>query len=154
LIAGSSFIAFIYYLSINKILRISKEDYQAGDDATLHRTDSSSRDREALVGDASFEAPKRPRTATQIAAFEKARAKRDENLAKKVGKNPAREPKPESTPPPAPEPVATPALASRRKPRSDTGKRQGRVVRYEEDNEDEREPEVNPAPLLLYFVIV
>ena len=62
---------------------MSKEDYQAGEDAPLHRTDSSDGDREALVGDDGFEDPKRPRTTGQIAAFEKARAKRAENLAKK-----------------------------------------------------------------------
>ena len=61
---------------------MSKEDDQAGDDVPLHRTDSYVGDREALVGDAGFEAPKIPRTTTQIAAFEKARTKRDENLAK------------------------------------------------------------------------
>jgi len=53
---------------------MSKEDDQAGDDAPLHRTDNSVGDREAVVGYAGFEAPKRLRTATQIAAFEKARA--------------------------------------------------------------------------------
>ena len=86
---------------------MSKEDYQAGDDAPLHRTDSYIGYRKALVGDDGFEAPKRPRTAAQIAAFEKARAKRAENLAKKVEKKPAPELELEPTPPPAPEPVAT-----------------------------------------------
>ena len=62
---------------------MSKEDYQAGDDAPLHRTESSDGDREAPVGDAGFEAPKNPRKPAQIAAFEKVRAKRAENLAKK-----------------------------------------------------------------------
>ncbi len=61
---------------------MSKEDDQAKDDAPLHRTDSSARDREAHVRGAGFEAPKRPRTAAQIAAFEKARDKRAKNLAK------------------------------------------------------------------------
>jgi len=133
---------------------MNKEDCQAGDNAPLYRTDSSAWDREAPLGDDSFEAPKRPRTAAQIAAFEKARAKRVENLAKKVGKKPAPEPKPEPTPSPAPEPVATPPLAPRRKPRSDAGKRWGRLVRYEEDNEEEGEPEVSSAPPPPYFVIV
>lgn len=127
---------------------MSKEDDQAGDDAPLHRTDSSAGDREAPVGDAGFEAPKRPRTAAQIAAFEKARATRAANLAKKVEKKPAPEPEPE------PEPVAAPPPAPRRKPRSDAGKRRGRLVRYEEDPEEEGEPEVSSAPPPPYFVIV
>ena len=127
---------------------MSKEDDQAGDDAPLHRTDSSDGDREALVGDAGFEAPKRPRTAARIAAFEKARATRAANLAKKVEKKPAPEPEPE------PEPVAAPPPAPRRKPRSDAGKRRGRLVRYEEDPEEEGEPEVSSAPPPPYFVIV
>ena len=99
------------------------------------------------MGDAGFEAPKRPRTSAQIAAFEKARAKRAENMAKKVEKNPAPEPERE------PEPVATPAPAPRRKPRSDAGKRRGLLVRYE-DPEEEGEPEVSSAPPPPYFVIV
>ena len=127
---------------------MSKEDDQAGDDVPLHRTDSSVGDREASVGDAGFEAPKRPRTAAQIAAFEKARATRAANMAKKVDKKPALEPEPE------PKPVATHALAPRRKPRSDAGKRQGRLVRYEKDPEEEGEPEVSSAPPPPYFVIV
>ena len=127
---------------------MSKEDDQAGDDAPLHRTDSSAGDREAPVGDAGFEAPKRPRTAAQIAAFEKARATRAANLAKKVEKKPAPEPEPE------PEPVAAPPPAPRRKPRSDAGKRRGRLVRYEEDHGEEGEPEVSSAPPPPYFVIV
>ena len=133
---------------------MSKEDDQAGDDASLHRTDSSARDREAHVEDAGFEALKRPRTAAQIASFEKARAKRAENLAKKVEEKPAPEPEPEPTPPRASEPVATPAPDPCRKPRSYVGKRRGRLVRYEEDPEEEGEPEVSSAPPLPYFVIV
>ncbi len=89
---------------------MNKEDDQAGNNAPLHRTDSSARNREALVGDDGFEAPKRPRAAAQIAAFEKARATRAAIMAKKFEKKPAHEPEP--TPlPPAPEPVATPAPA-------------------------------------------
>ena len=146
---------FHFILSINEILQISKEDDQAGNDAPLPRTgDSSVGDREAPVGDAGFKAPKRPRTAAQIATFEKARAKRAENLAKKVGKKPAPEPEPEPTPPHAPEPVATPAPAPRPKPRSDAGKRRDRLVRYEEENEEEGEPEVSSAPPPPFFVIV
>ena len=134
---------------------MSKEDDQAGDDAPLHRTDSSAGDREAPVGDADFEAPKRPRTAAQIAAFEKARAKRAENLAKKVSKAPAPTPEPEPEPeaPPAPEPVVPPTPARRRKPRSDAGKRRGRLVRYDEED-DEGEQEVSSLPPPPYFVIV
>ena len=134
---------------------MSKEDDQAGDDAPLHRTDSSAGDREAPVGDAGFEAPKRPRTAAQIAAFEKARATRAANLAKKTKKaapEPEPEPEPEPTPPPAPEPAAK--AAPRRKPRSDAGKRRGRLVRYEDLEEEEGEPEVSSAPPPQYFVIV
>ena len=136
---------------------MSKEDDQAGDDAPLHRTDSSAGDREAPMGDAGFEAPKRPRTAAQIAAFEKARATRAANLAKKTKKaapesEPEPEPEPEPAPPPATEPAAKVALAPRRKPRSDAGKRRGRLIRYEE--EEEGEPEVSSAPPPPYFVIV
>ncbi len=108
-----------------------KEDDQTGDDAPLHRTHSYVGDREALVGDACFEALKRPRKAAQTVSFEKARAKRANKLAKKVGKEPALEPEQVSTPPLAPEPVATPDLAPRRKPRSDAGKRRGRLARYD-----------------------
>lgn len=136
---------------------MSKEDDQAGDDAPLHRTDSSAGDREAPVGDAGFEAPKRPRTAAQIAAFEKARATRAANLAKKTKKaapEPEPEPEPEPAPPPATEPAAKAALAPRRKPRSDAGKRRGRLVRYEDLEEEEGEPEVSSAPPPPYFVIV
>ena len=125
-----------------------EEDDQAGNDAPLHRTDSSAWDRETPAGEADFEAPKRPRTAAEIAVFEKARAKRAENLAKKVGKKPAPGPEPE---PPAPEPVATPTPEPKRKPRSDAGKRRGRLVRYEDDG---GEPEVSSAPPPPYFVIV
>ena len=134
---------------------MSKEDDQAGDDAPLHRTDSSAGDREAPVGDAGFEAPKRPRTAAQIAAFEKARATRAANLAKKTKKaapEPEPEPEPEPAPPSATEPAAKTAPAPRRKPRSDAGKRRGRLIRYEE--EEEGEPEVSSAPPPPYFVIV
>jgi hypothetical protein len=46
-------------------------------------------DWEALVGDVGFEAPKRPMTPAQIVAFEKAWAKRAENVAKKGGSKPA-----------------------------------------------------------------
>ncbi len=134
---------------------MSKEDDQAGDDAPLHRTDSSAGDREAPVGDAGFEAPKRPRTAAQIAAFEKARATRAANLAKKTKKaapEPEPEPEPEPAPSPATEPADKTAPAPRRKPRSDAGKRRGRLIRYEE--EEEGEPEVSSAPPAPYFVIV
>ena len=78
-----------------------EEDDQAEDDAPLHRTDSSAGYREASVGD-SFEASKRLRTAAQIVAFEKARAKRAEKLEKKTRSKPAPEPRPE---PPAPETI-------------------------------------------------
>jgi len=125
-----------------------EEDDQAGDDAPLHRTDSSAGDREPSVGDG-FEAPKRPRTAAQIASFEKARVKRAKKLAKKSRSKPAPEPEPE---PPAPEPIITPTkIAACRKPMSDAGKRQGRLVRYKDD---EGEPEVSSAPPPPYFVIV
>ena len=134
---------------------MSKEDDKAGDDAPLHRTDISIGNREAPAGDAGFEAPKRPRTAAQIAAFEKARATRAANLAKKTKKaapEPEPEPEPEPTPPPAPEPAAK--AAPRRIPRSDAGKRRGRLVRYEDFEEEEGEPDVSSAPPPPYFCIV
>ena len=139
---------------------MSKED-----DTPLHRADSSAGIGEAYLGggegggsppgDAGFEAPKRPRTAAQIAAFERARATRAANLAKKTKKaapEPELEPEQEPTPPPSSELTAKAALAPRRKPRSDAGKRRGRLVRYEE--EEEGEPEVSSAPPPPYFVIV
>ncbi len=112
---------------------MTKDDDQAGDGVPLHRSDCCLiRDREAPVGDASFEAPKRPRTTVQIVTFEKARAKCAEILAKKGANKPAPELEPERTPPPGPEPAPTPALAPRRKPRSDAWKRRGRLVMYDE----------------------
>ena len=103
----------------------------------------------------SLEAPRRTRSKTQVAAFEKARATRAANLAKKTKKaapEPEPDPEPEPTPPPAPEPAAK--AAPRRKPRSDAGKRRGRLVRYEDLEEEEGEPEVSSAPPPPYFVIV
>ncbi len=94
---------------------------------------------QAPAGDG-FEAPKRPRTVAQIAAFEKARAAR-------AAKQAARKTEPErSVSPPLPsrreEPppplIQTRAVAPR-KPRSDAGKKRGRLVRYEE--EPVQEPE-------------
>ncbi len=105
------FHSFIYYLSINKILRMSKEDDQAGNDAPLYRADSSVGDRETPVGDAGFEAPKRSRTAAQVAAFKKARAARAANLAKKT-KKVAPEPEPEPEPEFEPTPPPTAAKAA------------------------------------------
>ena len=103
-----------------------------------------------------FEAPKRPRTVAQIAAFEKARAAR----AAKQAARKTKEPEERSVSPPLPsrreepEPVkiatATPTPV-RRKPRSDAGKRRGRLVRYEEESEEQA---ADPPELPPYFTIV
>jgi hypothetical protein len=89
----------------------------------------------------SLEAPRRARSETQVAAFEKARAKRAANLAM-GGKTPPTPPSPSKPcpPPPAPEPAPppapvappqAPAAASALKPRkvrADKGKKRGYII--------------------------
>ena len=109
---------------------------------------SSPRNGSVCVGDdtndtcSSLEAPRpaRPRSEAQIAAFEKARAKRAENLAASAPAAPATAPPaptadplpPTTTPPvPATSPPA-PAATPKRKTRSDKGGKRGYLVKREE----------------------
>ena len=112
-----------------------KVEDELADTATSH-PDSGTGDCEAP--DESLEAPKRPRSAAQIAAFERARAKRDENRKAKAK---APEPEPEKVKPKAkakaqgkakePEPEPETPKAPSRKHRSDKGKKRGYLVRGE-----------------------
>jgi hypothetical protein len=112
------------------------------------------------LGDVGCKSLERPRTIAQTDSFERAKAKRAENLAKKTKKF-APKPEPGPAPPPAPKPMTTDALAPRRKPRSDAGKRLGRMVRYDEystegviDGESPpSEPEVSSAPPPFFSVV-
>ncbi len=56
------------------------KDVKQNSDAVDSNSDSVVGDGAVSMGNDSLEAPKRPRSAAQIAAFEKARAKRAENL--------------------------------------------------------------------------
>ena len=58
------------------------KDVEKNSDAVDYNSYSVVGDGEDSVGNDSLEAPKRPRSASQIAAFEKAKAKRAENLSK------------------------------------------------------------------------
>ena len=102
-------------------------------DSLVADPDCSSGGCEPPMGD-SLEAPKRPRSAAQLAAFERARAKRAENLKKKNEIEPEAE---EKTPEPEPEAPAPPARRPR-KTRSDKGKPRGFLVR----NKQVKEPRV------------
>ena len=101
----------------------------------------------------SLEAPRRARSEAQIAAFEKARAKRAANLAA-TAPAPAAPAPAHAAPPPAPAappaaPAAAPApapapAAKPRKARTDKGKKRGHLVRpgtaaapYDEPEEEE-----------------
>ena len=98
---------------------------------------------EVSVGNDSLEAPKRPRSAAQIAAFEKARAKRAENLSKLAGNDEKSSkkvtPYAPKTPPQSETEVVPPP---KRKPRNDKGKRRGRIVRYKYDENQVQDEEV------------
>jgi hypothetical protein len=58
------------------------KDVEQNSDAIDYNSDSVVGDGAVSVGKDSLEAAKKPRSAAQIAAFEKARAKRAENLSK------------------------------------------------------------------------
>ncbi len=58
------------------------KDVENNSDAVDSNSDSVVGDGTVSVGNDSLEAPKRPLSAAQIAAFERARAKRAENLSK------------------------------------------------------------------------
>ena len=92
--------------------------------------------------DCSLEAPRKPRSEAQIAAFEKARAKRAANRASSAPPAPA-------APPPAP-------AAKTRKPRTDKGKKRGYLTRPEATTEAPEEEWYPPPPRSGYdhFVIV
>jgi hypothetical protein len=128
------------------------KDVEHDGDAADFSSDSVVGGGDVSVGkDSGLEAPKRPRSAAQIAAFEKARAKRAENLSK-LSENVEKATKKITpfAPPTPPEVVVTP----KRKPRADKGKRRGRIVKYEEEeNQVQEEEEVSSTPPP-YFVIV
>ena len=91
--------------------------------------------------DCSLEAPRRPRSEAQIAAFEKARAKRAANRAAGgvTPLKPPTSPSPEpAAPPPAPAAPAAPP-APKRKTRTDKGKKRGYIVK--EHMEEDYPPE-------------
>ncbi len=100
----------------------------------------------------SLEAPRKPRSEAQIAAFEKARAKRAANRASSAPPAPAAPPPAPASPPPAP---AAPA-AKTRKPRTDKGKKRGYLTRPEATTEAPEEEWYPPPPRSGYdhFVIV
>ena len=58
------------------------KDVEQNSDAIDSNSDSVVGDRAVSVGNDSLEAPKRPRSAARIAAFEKARANQAEKLSK------------------------------------------------------------------------
>ena len=115
-------------------------------DATCSIADSDLRSGKVHMGNDSLEASKRPRSAAQIAAFEKARAKRAENVAKLAKKT---QKDPDTTSEVEPEPIAQ-EVSVKRKPRKYKGKSRGRLVRTQEVVEENVEFSA-PAP---YFVIV
>jgi hypothetical protein len=109
------------------------------------------RRRSAPVGggsdsDTEIEAPKKPRSAAQIAAFEKARERLAQSKAERAAASKPATPATPATPQPATpeqeqvqeqEEPAPPTTAPRtRKPRSDKGKRRGTLRRLSEDLED------------------
>ena len=134
-------------------------------------SDVANPDRGAGDGDApmgnSLEAPRRPRSAAQIAAFEKARAKRMENMKAKrqVRGSPSHgEPPPQTAiPEPEPEPVPCAPKPAKRKPRSDKGKPRGFLVKHKpvtepveatsSESEDDYAP-AEPVNLYSHFLIV
>lgn len=123
-----------------------------GDDAAAPVVDAASvpRRRSAPVGggsdsDTEIEAPKRPRSAAQIAAFEKARERLAQSKAEKAREqaagnskaaNSKAAPAPEAPPEPPAEPAPVAAAPKARKQRSDKGKRRGTLRRLSEDLED------------------
>jgi hypothetical protein len=89
--------------------------------------------------DTEIEAPKKPRSAAQIAAFEKARERLAQSKAERAAAKSKQCATPETRPKPeAPVPEAVPQdLPKARKPRSDKGKRRGTLRRtWDEDLED------------------
>ena len=116
--------------------------------------------------DCSLEAPRRPRSEAQIAAFEKAKAKRAANLAASAPAvpppapaAPAAPPPAPAAPPPAPAAPAAPPLAPAAKPRkarTDKGKKRGYLVRESTRGSPPSEEEEYPPPRSGYgnFVIV
>ncbi len=128
------------------------KDVEKNSDAVDSNSHSVVGDGEVSVGNDSLEAPKRPRSAAQIAAFEKARAKHADNLSKlseNVEKKTTKKVTPYAPPPP-PEVVVPP----KRKPRNDKGKRRGRIVKYEEKQNQVQEEEEVAFPPPPCFVIV
>ncbi len=104
------------------------------------------------IADCSLEAPRKLRSEAQIAAFEKARAKRAANRAASAPAAPAAPPPAPAAP--APEPVAP--AAKTRKSRTDKGKKRGYLTRPEATTEAPEEEWYPPPPRSGYdhFVIV
>ena len=136
------------------------------DDASCDSRDS---DPPVRGGENDLEAPKKPRSAAQLAAFERARAKRAENLKKKQAPEKKYEPEepeePEEFAQKEDEPEEAPKAPKKtRKVRSDKGKPRGFLVRHKpvrEPVEFDEEPhrvneESSQAPKNLYehFIIV
>ena len=104
----------------------------------VHSGDSES------TAESHLEAPRRVRSAAQIAAFEKARAARRAKLEARSKSAPPDPTRAEEETETAPEPPAAPAKKAR-KPRSDKGKKRGYLVRTAQANEAERYDE-EPQP--------
>ena len=98
------------------------------------------RRRSAPVGggsdsDTEIEAPKKPRSAAQIAAFEKARERLAQSKAERAAASKPEVATPQPAKPEAQEEPAPPAAAPRaRKPRSDKGKRRGTLRRLSDND--------------------
>ena len=117
---------------------MSKDNNEPTDNTN---TDCGPGSSEVSVGNSELEAPRKPRSAAQIAAFAKARAKRAENMASKnIGKTPP------STPCGAPSPSSQGAQGTisekkPRKPRSDKGKSRGYLVRQPRQIKEREQPD-------------
>ena len=113
-----------------------------GEPTDSTNTDCGPGNSEVSLGSSEFEAPRKPRSAAQIAAFEKARAKRAENMASKnkLKTTP-------STPCGAPSPSSQGAQGTiseknkPRKPRSDKGKSRGYLVRQPRQIKEREQPD-------------
>ena len=137
-----------------------------GEPSDSTNTDCGPGNSEVSLGSSELEAPRKPRSTAQIAAFEKARAKRAENMASKNNVK-----TPPSTPCGADSPSSHGAHGAHgatsekkpRKPRSDKGKRRGYLVRERQqgqarhdksDDSGSDDDNVQVASYYNHFVIV
>ena len=121
------------------------KDVEQNSNAVDFNSDSVVGDGAVYVGNDGLEAPERPRSGAQIAAFEKARAKRAENLSK-LSENVEKKARKKVTPY-APTPPPQVVVPPKSKPRNDKGKRRGSIVKYEEEeNQVQEEEEVSSPP--------